>query len=260
MKTMPHFKMLSFVLVAAFLLAACTGTLPPVSGSTQGPKAQANVVAFTGIVESIGGSDWTVSGQKITLDPQVSLDPNIAIGDAVKVEANVLANGAVVALKVESSGNDDVPALPSAEPSSTPAPGASPVPSPEATTPSAPQAARASEIEVFGTVEALTATTITVNGLTYGLSSFTEFKDAIGIGDQVKLHVLSNPDGTFSIRELEKSMSFIDDNSNSSGGFDDNSNDNGSDDSSNGNSNDDSDDSNDNGDDHGGSSGPGDDD
>lgn len=262
MKTIIRLKALSFFLATAYFLAACGGTLPQVSASTQGPKVQANVVAFTGIVESIAGNEWTVSGQKISLAPQVSLDPNVAVGDTVKVEANVLDDGVVVALKVESWGNDDVSATASADASSTPDPLGTPSPdasstpgagsSPEAFTPAAAQPAQANEIEVFGTVEALTADTITVNGLTYNLASFTEFKDAIVIGDQVKLHVISSPDGALSIRELEKSVGFSDDNSNSSGGFDDSSNDNGSDD----NPDDDSaDDSNDNGDDHGDSGG-----
>jgi Domain of unknown function (DUF5666) len=271
MKTIIRFKALSVFLVAAYLLAACGGTLPQVSASTQGPKVQANVVAFTGIVESIAGSEWTVGGQKISLAPQVSLDPNIAVGDTVKVEANVLAGGDVMALKVEAWGNDDVSATASPDASSTPDPLGTPSPdassmpgvvsSPGASTPSAPQPAQANEVEVFGMVEALTANTITVNGLTYNLASFTEFKDPIVIGDQVKLHVMSNPDGTLSIRELEKSVGFSDDNSNSSGDLDDSSNDNSSDDNSNHNSNDDSadDDSTDNGDDHGGNRGSGDD-
>lgn len=46
--------------------------------------------------------DWTIQPFR-----QTSLDPNIAVGDAVKVEANVSADGAVIALKVESSANDD---------------------------------------------------------------------------------------------------------------------------------------------------------
>jgi hypothetical protein len=259
MKTSIRIKALSFLLVAAYVLAACGGALPASASTSKGPKVQANVVAFTGVVEAINGAEWTVGGQKFTLDPQAALDPNIAVGDEVKVEANVSADGAVVALKVETSRNDDVLATPSMDASSTPDPVSTSSldasASPEAaSTPGAPvaQPGAANEKEVFGTVEALTATTITVNGLTYILTSFTEFKDAISVGDQVKLHVVSNPDGTLSIRELETSLGFSDENSNSSGGFDDSSNDNGSDD----NSNNASDhDSNDNDDDHGGSSG-----
>src|ERR1044072_7780177 len=103
MKIINHFKVFSFFLITAYLLVACGGTLPKAITSAKGPKVESNVVAFTGIVEAINGTQWTVSRQALILDPQVSLDPNIAVGDPVKVEANVSANGAVVARKVESS-------------------------------------------------------------------------------------------------------------------------------------------------------------
>jgi len=100
---------------------------------------------------------------------------------------------------------------------------------------------------VLGVVDALTADSITVDGVTYGITSFTEFKDVIAVGDQVKLHVIVNEDGTFTVSEIEKSTGIGDDNTNSStddsslnsnddGGSSINSND---DDKSNSNSNDD---------------------
>lgn len=254
MNVINRFKVLSFFLVAAYLLAACGGTLPTGPASAQGLKVKPNIVAFTGIVEAMDGAEWTVGGQKITLDPQVSLDPNIALGDQVKVEANVLADGAVVALKVESSGQDDSVSTPSADASSTLE--QADTSSPAASTPFAPQAANVNENEVFGTVQALTANTITVNGVTYALTNSTEFKDALSVGDQVKLHVSLNADGTLTVREAELSAGVFDDNTNASGS-DDGLNHDANDDNSNNNSNDDSDDddSNDNGDDHGGSGG-----
>ena len=108
MKIINRFKLLSFFLVAAYLLAACGGTLPGSAISAKGPKVAADVVAFAGVVEAINGTEWTVNGQTITLDSQTSLDPNIAVGDEVRVEANVSADGAVIALKVESSKNSGI--------------------------------------------------------------------------------------------------------------------------------------------------------
>lgn len=233
MNIINRFKMLSFFLVAAYLLAACGGTLPGSAISAKGPKVEADVVAFTGIVNAINGTEWTVNGQNFILGPQASLDPNIVVGDEVRVEANVSADGAVIAMKVESSKNDDILLTPSVDASSTPEPvsTASPVASasPEASStpdPSSNQAAGVNENEVFGTVQALTANTVTINGVAYSLANFTEFKDTISVGDQVKLHVMVNADGTFTVREIEKSLGFADDNSLS----DDHSNSNGSDD------------------------------
>lgn len=257
MKTISRIKVLLFVLIPAYLLAACGGTAPQALTPAAGPKVDANVVAFTGIVEAINGNQWTVSGQTLTLDPQTLLDPNIVVGDEVKVEANVLSDGAVVATKVESSKPDDVASTPSADavtsgtpdPISTPSPDASSTPdassSPDAP---APQAG-VNENEVFGTVEALTATTITVNGVTYTLANSSEIKDALSVGDNVKLHVMVNADGTVTVREVENSAANFDDNSSGHGSDDGPNHDAGDD-----HSNDDSDDSDD---DHGGNSGPG---
>lgn len=244
MKKIHRLKVLSIFLIGAYLLAACGGALPESGASTQGPKVQASVVAFTGIVEAINGNEWTVSGQKLTIDPQAALDPNIVVGDEVKVEANVFTDGAVVVMKIETSKPDDVVPTVSAQATGTPAT-------------SGPQATGANAREVFGAVEAMTASTIVVNGVTYNLLSSTEFKDVIGVGDQVKLHVIVNADGTLAIREIEKSTGGGDDNSNSSNSNgsignsndsnsnddnsnDDNGNDNNSNDDNGSNSNDDS--------------------
>ena len=96
-------------------------------------------------------------------------------------------------------------------------------------------------------VEAITDTTITIGGITYTLTDFAEFNDLIAVGDQVKIHVIVNDDGTLTIREIEKvaGTTIGEDNGNSNFnnyGSDDHSNDNSSDDHSGNNSNDDDDD------------------
>jgi len=113
------------------------------------------------------------------------------------------------------------------------------------------------EVEIFGVVESMTETAITINGVTYNIvADLTEFNDVISVGDQVKIHVILNADGTFTIREIELSLG--DDNGNNNDNTnvnsnDDNGNDNGvnsNDDNNNANSNDDNsndDDGNNNG-------------
>lgn len=271
MKIINRFKVLSFFLIGAYLLAACGGTMPQATTSGKGPKVETNVVAFTGIVEAINGMQWTVGGQTLTLDPQVSMDPNIAVGDQVKVEANVSADGAVVALKVESSVVDDSVSTPSADAnaSSTPDPVGTPsadvgsTPNVSSTSdPSSTQASGGAQNEIVGSVEAITMDTITIDGVTYNLASFTEIKDTLSVGDQVKVHVIVNADGTITVREIEKSAAAtVDDHSSNSNSSDDGPNHDLNDDhSSSSNSNGSDDGANhDNNDDHGGNSGSGDD-
>lgn len=246
MKTISRFKVISFFLIAAYLLAACGGTRSQSTNLSNSPQVDANVIAFIGIVESISGTQWTVGGQTITLDGQAALEPNISVGDEVRVEANVSADGAVIALKVESTVKDPSASVNSADSSSTPepittaSPDASSTPDVSSTTePSSSPITGTVENEIFGVVESITAETITVNGVTYSLAGLTEIKDTLLVGDQVKLHVTPNADGTFTVREVEKSTILIDDNGNSNGSddgpghdsHDDNSNDNSNDDS-----------------------------
>lgn len=262
MKIDQRFKVLSFFLVAAYLLTACGGALSANALTDKGPKVQENIVAFTGIVETIQGDQWTVGGQTLALDSQTSLDPNIAVGDEVKVKARVTADGAVVALKVESSRPDDSAATPSVEVSSTPDPvatsspdtGSTPVVNsmPDAST---SPAAGANENEIFGTIQTITANAITVDDVTYSLTSLTEIKDALRVGDQVKVHVTLNADGTATVREIEKSVASAGDNSSVSGSNDGPNHDL-IDDHSNGSSTEDGP-NHDSNDDHGGSSGSG---
>src|SRR3972149_5393048 len=109
-----------------------------------------------------------------------------------------------------------------------------------------------SGVEIFGVVEAITEDTITINGVTYLIASFTEFKDLVAVGDQVKIHIIFNADGTFTIREIEISAgdnNGNDNNSNDSNSNDANSND---DNGNNANSNDDNGNTSNSNDDNGG--------
>jgi hypothetical protein len=105
-----------------------------------------------------------------------------------------------------------------------------------------------SDVEVVGVVESMTDTTITINGVTYNIiAEFTEFKDVISVGSQVKVHIIVNSDSTFTIREIEISAGDdnSNDNSNDANSNDDNGNDSNSNDDNNNQSNSNDDNSND---------------
>ena len=255
MKGINRFKLLSIVLVFAYLLSACSGAATQSAAPSGGGKPEAKEVAFTGTVEAISAGEITVSGQIVGLDAKTVLDPNIKVGDIVKVEAQVSDTGAVTALKVESSVADDTTN------SNTNADNTN-ADNTNGTDTNANDnsntgndngaAVGGAEQEIVGVVDAISADSVTVDGVVYQFGSFTELKDAIFVGDAVKLHVIVNADGSFTVREIGKSVGtgIGDDNSN-----DDNSNsnvndDNGNDDNSNSNDdngNDDHDDDNSNG-------------
>jgi len=212
MKTMHPFRMLSSFLLAGYLLAACGGTLADSAGSVESPKVQEDAVVFTGIVEAMNAAVWTIDGQMLVLDPQATLDPTIAVGDSVRVEAHVLDNGALVAFKVESSASDDPVSTASAEANSA----SNPLRTSDS---SVSQATGANQGEVFGVVEAITADSLTVGGVTYTVTDSTEIKSEVAVGDQIKLHLIAKADRTFTVLEVEKSLAALDNNS-SSGGTD----------------------------------------
>ena len=278
MKNINQFKLFTFLLIAAYLLSACGGALPQSVTSGNDPKTQTNDVVFTGVVEAMNGNQWTVSGQVVTVDAATSLDPNVAVGDIVRVEASVKQDGSVVALKVESSsaggtvdnsnsGNDNQNVNSNDNQNgnsndnqndNTNGNGNNNEDSNGNTN---DNTNGNDDTEVTGVVEAITITSITVDGVVYNLADFTEFNGAIAVGDQVKIHVIVNADGTFTIREIEKTDGIGEDDGNNNGNSndvnvnDDNGNGSNSNDNNNDGGNSNEDNSNeDNGNDNGGNS------
>jgi len=267
---MKNIKLIPFVLVVlAILLSACSGAATPAT-SAGGGKPQPSVVAFTGVIESIDGDQWVVNGQSITVDLSVIKDGPFQAGDTVKVEARVEADGSVVALRVETpsaadlandnsnaSNSNDATNVNANEDNSvngnTNADNSNDANANDTNSNDANSGTGAGGKEVFGTVDAITDTSITVGGQTYQFAPGAEIKGAIVAGDFVKIHLIVNADGTLAVREvgLSDPSQAGNDNGNDDNGNDDNSNDD-DDDDDNGNgdnSNDDDDDDDNNGND-----------
>jgi len=62
--------------------------------------------------------------------------------------------------------------------------------------------------EVIGTVTAIDATSITLNGTVYPLSVTTQIQGDVRAGDTVKLEIVTNPDGSLTVYEVGKPDSF----------------------------------------------------
>lgn len=182
------------IVLVGILLSACAPAANPAT-NVGGGKGLADV-SFTGVIESMTGNQWVISGQTVQVDSSVLRDGPFAVGDTVKVEASMSNDGSVTAQRVETpSAADVVPAGTSApdDASSTPMPG------------SATQAPAFDDKgnEAVGTVDAITDTSITIGGQTYTFAPNVEIKGDIVTGASVKLHLTVNPDGTSSVREIE---------------------------------------------------------
>ena len=254
MKSTNRFKLLSLVLVFAYLLSACSGA----QGTPSGGKPESKEVAFTGTVESVGAGQITVSGQVVTLDAASVVDANIQVGDIVKVEAQVSSDGAVIALKVESFGaddsntnSDDANANDSNANDDNANANTNDDNSNTGTDDANDNGAGGIEQEITGLVSAISASSVTVDGVQYQFGSFTEIKDPIFAGDTVKLHVTVGADGSLTVREIEKisGTDMDNDNSNGNSNDDDGNDDNGNDDNSNDDNSNDDDSNDDNGND-----------
>ena len=106
-------RLLLFVLtIATVLLSACGGTAATPAAIGGGGKVEPIPVAFIGLVDSIAGDQWVINGQTVTVLPDVIRDGPFNIGDQVKVEGVVNADGSFTVSKVEVPTPQDSSSLP----------------------------------------------------------------------------------------------------------------------------------------------------
>ncbi len=252
MNKISRYILVVFVL-ASMILSACSAAASP--AASDGGKVQASSIAYTGTIESINGNQWVVNGQPITVDPSVINDGPFNVGDTVKVEVQVTQDGSVTVTRVEVPSQVDLSLLPglgddnsnsanSNDDNSNSVNGNDDNSNDVSGTNSNDDNGNDDNSnisngnddnsndsnEVFGLVEAISPTSITIDGQTYDIQPGGEVKGTIQVGDFVKLHLVKNADGTFSVRELGLSVSSQngnddngnDSNSNSVNGNDDN--------------------------------------
>jgi hypothetical protein len=271
--------LISILLLSAYLLSACSGAAPALAPrqESNSSASQSTEVVFTGNVEAIDASQWTISGQVVNVD-SASIDPAIKVGDIVKVEASVSADGRILALRIEAArpvangnandnmngnanandnmngnandnmngnandnmngnANDNMNGNANDNMNGNANANDNMNGNANANMNGNANASPDDEQEIYGVVEALSSDSITVSGITYTIDVFTEFKTIVSVGDQVKLHVMAALDGSLVVREIERTFSGSNSGSNSNSNK--NSNDNHDNKNSNKNSNDD---------------------
>jgi hypothetical protein len=62
---------------------------------------------------------------------------------------------------------------------------------------------RSSEMEIYGTVDAITSSAWTIDGKVYPVTAATEIEGVIQVGAQVKVHLTPDASGALVIREVE---------------------------------------------------------
>lgn len=253
---------ITLILMAAYVLSACGGA-PVSSPSAEGAgKVDASMIAYTGTVESMDGDQWVVNGQSLTVDPTVVSDGPFQVGDTVKIEGVVNSDGSLTVSRVEAPSASDLQELPqfgnenanansndsnsnddNSNDGNVNTNDNSNTDNNNGNGNDNANDSSDDEQEVYGFVEAITEDSITIDGVTYNFTDFTEIDGIISMGDQVKIEFVVNADGTLTVYEIEKED---DDADNSNSNSNSNDNDDDDDDNSNDNSNDDDDNSNDN--------------
>jgi hypothetical protein len=178
------------LVLSGILLSACSAapaSQPVSQAASVGSDKPVSEVVFTGVIEGMNGDQWIINGQTVGVDPSTLRDGPFAVGETVKVEARVAEDGSVTARQVESSS-----ATAAASPVNTPEPASTP----------GPFASSNPGNETVGTVETVTDTAITINGQTYTLVPGTEVKGTVTAGTIVKLHFITNADGSLTVTEL----------------------------------------------------------
>ncbi|MHB8818272.1 MAG: DUF5666 domain-containing protein, partial [Bellilinea sp.] len=124
---------------------------------------------FYGIVEAMDASQWTVSGEQVSVD-MAMIDSGIAVGSLVEVEGYIEA-GMMVAEKIQLKGDISAPG--------------------------------GTKIEFFGTIDSITGSVLVISGKTVNTDATTEIKGMLAVGDLVKVEGLLNADGTYLAHEIK---------------------------------------------------------
>ncbi|GIL11878.1 MAG: hypothetical protein BroJett038_05980 [Chloroflexota bacterium] len=162
------------------LLLAVTVFLLTIFGSAALAQddAAAARVEFVGIIEAMTPTTITINGQVIDIT-DLQIQTPLALGAVVKVEATLAPDGRLAAGKLKA--DDD--------------------------------SLRPGEIEIVGKIAGMDGMTLIIAGRAISLSG-AEVKDAVAIGQIVKIKVSQANDGSLTAREVQAYDDSADDNSN----------------------------------------------
>jgi uncharacterized protein DUF5666 len=161
-------------------------------------------VEFTGDIQAVTPPTLRVSGLTVMTTAQTEVErgdssvplSSLRVGETVKVEGILQADGSVVAREVKAQG-------PGPSPTPTPSPRPTPTPTPT------PNPGR--ETELTGTVQSVTPPTLRVSGTTVMTNANTEIKrgdarialSSIQVGETVEVEGTLQADGTLLAREIK---------------------------------------------------------
>ncbi len=125
-------------------------------------------VDFMGIVEAIGDSSWTISGQVVAVDASTQIIGSPQVGDNVEVEARKAADGSLTATKIKKED------------------------------------AVEQEVEFTGNVESIGDSSWQIAGQTVLVNSSSRIEGNPAVGDTVEVKAMQAADGTLTAERIKK--------------------------------------------------------
>lgn len=165
-------------LAAALTLGACSEAGAVDLASLQALAKESGAEAemeFNGMVQDFTATSLTVDGQAFSILPETQIKGDLKSGDFVKIHAALDENGEFSALEVELAPQPD-----------------------EAHDGSDAE----SEFDFTGVVQAIADDTWTVDGQELAITTDTEIKGTLSIGDMAKVHAFADPDGALVASEI----------------------------------------------------------
>lgn len=133
---------------------------------------------FTGRVEIMESTSWTVDGWVVAITDQTEIQGDIGVGDLVKVEALRAADGTLAAKEISLVGNDTTDDDGDDDSSQT-------------------------EVRFVGEVQEQYAGYWIIGGTTVYLTAETDVDEAVQPGDMVKVEAYESEDGSLIAHEIE---------------------------------------------------------
>lgn len=121
--------------------------------------------AFTGVIQTTGTDEWTISGIAIAVDESTEIDADLAAGDTVKVAGHILEGGVWLATEIKL-----------VEPAAQP-------------------------FEFTGIVDSMEPWSVA--GIALATNDWTEIEEGIAVGDRVKVEGVIQVDGTWLANEIK---------------------------------------------------------
>jgi hypothetical protein len=143
---------------------------PPVADRIQRLDDDNYQFAFTGEVEEIDSDSWIVSGLTISLTADTQIEPQIGVGDTIRIVGFILQpEGHLVATAITRlEDNDQKP------------------------------------FEFVGVLQNISARAWTISGITIGIDEETEIEEGIALGDTVKVNGIILANDTWLAQEIEQ--------------------------------------------------------